>query len=354
MANAAGGSLGKHKFPRTTEDDFPPLGLQTQIQTNYTNTPKVTGPTYLVVHSTDETRHLDKLSPFAIKKAIDLYAGGEVVNVTKERSGNLSVQVRSKRQADILLKQKVFIDIPVEINPHKTRNSSKGVIRCPSFEGITEEDLTQDLTPQGVCETRRITVMRDDRRRPTNTYILTFNTPHPPPYISAGYERVQVEKYIPNPLRCNKCQKYGHHFSKCTANAICAKCGESGHSETNEHPCHKEPKCPRCSGNHAAYSKTCPIREKEKQIVYTKHTCDISFQEARQRVEATLNHPPAFVQAVTGLKPSAKPTPKPTSKDASTQCILIKPPQDIPLNSPMPPCSLESGDRVTTASPPLK
>ena len=40
---------------------------------------------------------------------------------------------------------------------------------------------------------------------------MTFNTQNIPKVIEIVYQKVNVEPYIPNPLRRYKCQRFGHH-----------------------------------------------------------------------------------------------------------------------------------------------
>lgn len=44
----------------------------------------------------------------------------------------------------------------------------------------------------------------------TNTYIFTFALTEMPISIKPGYFNIGVDVYIPNPLRCFKCQWFGH------------------------------------------------------------------------------------------------------------------------------------------------
>ena len=60
----------------------------------------------------------------------------------------------------------------------------------------------------------------------TNTYIMTFNTPKIPEKIKVGYSMEKVEQFVPNPLRCYRCQKYGHHEDSCRGYEVCEKCGQ--------------------------------------------------------------------------------------------------------------------------------
>ena len=60
----------------------------------------------------------------------------------------------------------------------------------------------------------------------TNTYILTFSTHKIPKEIKIGYQKLNLEPYIPNPLRCYKCQRFEHHQDQCTQPLVCGRCGE--------------------------------------------------------------------------------------------------------------------------------
>ncbi|GBO08446.1 hypothetical protein AVEN_220338-1 [Araneus ventricosus] len=167
--------------------------------------------------------------------------------------------------------------------PHLSLNTSKGVITCGSLLNFTNEEITQELTGQGVKDVRRINIRRDGELLPTKHFILTFNTPRLPEYIKAGYVLCSVRPYIPNPLRCFKCQRFGHSKINCRWTLICARCAVAGHESTG---CTAVEKCVNCQGNHTSFSRSCPKWELEKEIVTTKFKNNISFPEARRLVKA--------------------------------------------------------------------
>lgn len=135
---------------------------------------------------------------------------------------------------------------------------------------------------QGVTEVKHILSKRNGNLEPTNTFILTFNKPTPPKSITAAYMNIVVEPYIPNPLRCFRCQKFGHGKNNCNRIAVCAKCGQEGHEDiTCQNPVH----CANCSGSHPAFAKDCPVWSKQREITQMKFEKHISFYEARQIVE---------------------------------------------------------------------
>jgi len=64
-------------------------------------------------------------------------------------------------------------------------------------------------------------------------FSLLFNKPKPPQHITAGYLRVPVAVYVPNPLRCFNCQRFGHGKQHCKGQQTCVRCGDMGHADTD-------------------------------------------------------------------------------------------------------------------------
>ena len=219
-------------------------------------------PRFLVLSSSDEGKTLAKLSPFAINKGIEGVVGTPK-SIKRLRSGDLLIEVSRSTQANNLLKTKVLVDVPVKVTPHRSLNSSKGVIRCLDIKDCSDEEILDNLASQNVSHLHRISVLREGVRKTTGTFILTFNTPTPPKTLKIGYLQVRVDTYIPNPVRCFNCQRYGHFKTSCSRPATCEKCGEEGHSGDT---CEGSPRCVNCQGCHPSNSKTCPKWVQEKQI----------------------------------------------------------------------------------------
>ena len=131
-----------------------------------------------------------------------------------------------KPQAMGLLKTTQFVDRPVRVSIHKALNSSRGVIRCRELSGMTEKEIKTELQEQGVAEVHRVTVKRDTEKVPTNTLFLTFNTPEMPKEITVGYLKVKLVLFVPNPMRCFNCCKFGHTSQRWKLAAKCQWCGK--------------------------------------------------------------------------------------------------------------------------------
>ena len=106
-------------------------------------------------------------------------------------------------------------NIPIKVSAHTSLNSSKGVKRSRDLEGVSEDEMLENLSSQGVSVVKRIHIRRDNELVPTNTFILTFCKPLLPDSIKTGYLKIPIVPFIPNPLRCFKCHRYGHGEKAC-------------------------------------------------------------------------------------------------------------------------------------------
>ncbi|GBN83144.1 hypothetical protein AVEN_102042-1 [Araneus ventricosus] len=240
-------------------------------------------PTYFVIQrisNSNETFH--NVSPFLVEKGITSSVG-EVKSTKKLRSGDLLVEVESPKQAKQIVKLNSLSSIPVTVKPHATLNSSKGVISCGELLNESVEKITEELNSQGVTHVRRITIRRDGEILNTKHPILTFDSSKLPEHIKAGYMRLSVRTYIPNPLRCFKCQRFGHSKTSCRGTLTCARCAEVGHENTD---CTRTEKCANCKGEHTSLSRNCFAWKQEKEIISTKIKKQISYQEARKLIKS--------------------------------------------------------------------
>ena len=237
---------------------------------------------FFVIQATSD-KTLSRISPFAIEKSFKA-AVGTAQNVRRLRDGNILVEVANAAQSRSIINLHTLAECPVSVSPHRSLNTCKGVIRCRELLDSDKEEILTGLKSQGVVDIDNITVKDDSgSRRNTNTFIITFRLTTLPKHLKIGFTRVPVTVYIPNPLRCFNCQKFGHGKRNCKGRAICAKCSETGHSSDT---CNNEAKCANCSGSHTAFSKDCPKWLLEKKVQRVKAEQGISFIEARRKVTA--------------------------------------------------------------------
>ncbi|KAG7157175.1 RNA-directed DNA polymerase from mobile element jockey-like 4, partial [Homarus americanus] len=84
----------------------------------------------------------------------------------------------------------------------------------------------------------------------------------------------KLRPFVPEPLRCYKCQKFGHHQSRCHKNVRCGICSQSHMTEMCIQK-HKgetitTAKCPNCGKKHHAWSTSCPERRERMKVAMAK------------------------------------------------------------------------------------
>lgn len=277
--------MNNKKSKRTHSDVSDCTSSDSEQEYIQKNINKENFPRFLVIEILGEKK-TSELSPFLIEKVISQNSKPKMVK--KMKNGNLLITVDNYKDAKNILEMEKFHTYECKTFAHERLNYSKGIIRSHDLTLATKDEIKNALKKQGVIDHNRIYIKKNGQSIPTRTYVLTFNTPKAPKEIKIGYINEKVEPYIPSPLRCYKCQKYGHHREACRGHETCGKCGlrEPSHTESE---CPNEAKCPNCLENHPAFSKTCKIYKKEKEITEMKYKENISFPEARKRVNSNKN-----------------------------------------------------------------
>ena len=118
-----------------------------------------------------------------------------------------------------------------------------------------------------------------------------------PTFVQYGWRRHRVSTYIPEPVRCFKCQEFGHKAHTCRARKnTCSIC--SGPHEVkacpvkDTHRSENKATCPNCGGAHPASYRGCP-KFKEAQIIKKVQTIEkISYAAAVKKVTTNDNKVP--------------------------------------------------------------
>ena len=232
-------------------------------------------------------------------------------SVKKLKNKTLLVETNRKSQTENLLKVTSFFNLKVSVSQHNSLNSSKGIIRDRMLKGESKDSIVEYLRPQGVTGCKRFKIKKEGQSVETNTLLLTFDRVNVPKSLKIFYRVVPVDVYVPNPLRCFNCQRFGHHENNCTEDpgSVCENCGADGHAHQTSQ-CKNPTKCINCGKDHSPISNICEVWLKEKAIMKLKVTNNISYLEAKKlhknKPETTFSK---IVQSIA----------RPEMKDASTQ-----------------------------------
>lgn len=298
-------------------------------------------PRYFLIAAADVKKPMTRISPtkglHVLKSLV-----GTVEKVIRQQNGNLIVGLQRPGQVRNLMDTKEINGIPCVVSSFQQMNSKKGVIRCSALRDIPEEEIAEDLSSEGVIAARKLYFTKDGRKLTSNTVILTFDGSVLPKQIKAGYLNLKVEPYIPNPLRCFNCNRFGHPRDKCKRKACCARCGKEDHED--DKMCAESPHCVNCKGDHQAYSRDCPIFLEEKSIQRLRVTENLSFPEARQRIRPSPSQPGMSYSSVVKKTMSSIATQVDMDKDMIGKIVL---PTSLSLSSTE---ATPSAARSTTAA----
>ena len=204
--------------------------------------------------------------------------------------GSLLVKTRNVEQTEKLLKTKTFVDEACTVERDSRLNVSKGTIHAYDLVDLTESEIVGWLRDFGVVEAKRIVRKKNGKSENTPTIILTFDKPTCPSKLQLDYTTYHVTQYIPNPLLCYQCGRFGRPQARCENDKICLQCGQSEHAGS----CTR--KCVNCKKvGHSCLSRDCEVWQREKDICKIKVEQDLSYMQAKQQYEKT--HEPPVLKA---------------------------------------------------------
>ena len=238
-------------------------------------------PRFLVVESSSDNLQLSKLLPFAILRRVSR-RWPEPSKALKGWEMDLSWWSVAKgprrktysEQTDLLTDQS---------GSQFTRPWTSLGEQSDVGTSLSEPEIRDILKDQGVVGVNRVT-LKEGKVIPTNTLFLIFSSPELLKEVTVGYLKVKVALFVPSPMHCFNCNKFGLQSQRCKVAAKCMGCGKDKHEGQYEGP----KLCSNCNGPHASSAKDCLVWQKEKEIQSVCVEKCISFPEARQLVQAKM------------------------------------------------------------------
>lgn len=246
------------------------------------------GPKYLLMKRRENEESLKNVSPYLLRKVIDAVCG-EIEMCKKLYNGEVLLKTKNFVQDTKLIKlSSLSPTIKIEVTEHKSLNYTKGVLYTNSLRGVSEEEIILESKNQNVTDVKKILKKEGDELKETGLIIFTFATIDLPEYLHVGYEKMYLREYIPLPMKCKNCQRYGHLAKFCKNDSICHNCGSVSHTTEDNPTCQKNEMCINCKEDnredtkHSANNKICPVFLKFKEIQAIKTTQKVGQKKATQ------------------------------------------------------------------------
>jgi hypothetical protein len=340
---------------RKNKHKVKPVSISSSVFNEVNNT----YPVFFVLRSNDGTKSAD-LDIFNVQKDIERIAGQGNTQISELSNGDLLVKALSKSASQAISKLSSIANTSIQSSPHKRLNSSQGTIFCKKLMKYSVERLAEELASQHVVNVHRFRYKENGVLMDSARLLLTFDTPHPPSELKAGYLTLSVRQFIPNPRRCFNCQRYGHPSKFCKSTTpVCGNCGQHGHSDVP--PCQNPTRCFHCRQSHKTSNTSCPAYTFEKEVLAVNAKEKLGLRAARQHVAARFpGEGLSYSQILKTVRPTSRQT-GPTVKQpqfASTT-FSVRNGSDasnktLALAKSLPPNSLSSSSQKSGARPKSK
>ena len=247
----------------------------------------------------DELCNYFKRMPRKLNKEIIEKSRGQVENVFITKEGLLKIIAKDEAQKNQLLKIQSLNDKPVKtsvpfslthpsvsnkkpylVKKHETEYFVKGVVfglreNRENLDEIALEVGAHHISRLGNPEFSNATLIA----YPKGTIL--------PEFLEVDGRRYRVHIYVPKPLRCDRCQFYGHRTLSCTRDVVCSRCA-GNHSYVD---CLEKTKlrCANCGEAHSAAYRSCAVYIKMQAVLKIRAEQNITFADAMIKVDELEN-----------------------------------------------------------------
>lgn len=233
----------------------------------------------LIIKPKDSSDSLSKVSPYKLWASIKSLIGDnfEILPLNKFFKVKMA-----ETQASTLSNLEKIEGIDISVEREVVAKEVKGIIHGIDIT-IPVENLVEGFN---VCnkDIKIKEIIRFEKNKvPIPTIMLKIAGEVLPQDLKFGYRNYKVKEFVPRPIRCFKCQRFGHTSGNCHSIRRCKKCG--GNHELQE--CTENIKCVNCKGPHDAGSFECPFFLEAKEILRVKTTKKISYSDAVKTVRQT-------------------------------------------------------------------
>ena len=243
----------------------------------------------------DELRKYFKHMPRKLNKEIIEKTRGEVDKVFITQQGVLKIVAKDEAQRNQLLKIKSLNDKPVRtsipfsltfkplsnnkpppVKKQETVYFVKGVV----FGLLeNEENLNEIALEIGAHHIHRLGNPEFSKA----TLIAYPKETVLPEFLEVNGRKYRVHPYVSKPMRCDRCQCYGHRTGSCTREVVCSRCaGNHAYVDCLEKT---KLKCANCGEAHSAAHRSCAVYIKTQAALKIRAEQNITFADAMLKVD---------------------------------------------------------------------
>merc|ERR1711915_1132228 len=213
------------------------------------------------------------------------------------------IEATTKSQSEDYLAIKNIDKINIKVTKHDTMNSIQGTIVLPDNDGepieknVLLDSLKKRYPKVQDCELY-VLPSRQENKQALKIAKIKFEGEDLPQKIKILGQNREIRPYVPKPLRCKNCSKYGHLKKYCRNQSVCAYCGSEEHATMWK--C-GEQKCANCEQNHHARSKECRYYIYNTELKMLQERTGMSIREAKLELKVRGIQDPAKKPAYSSM-----------------------------------------------------
>ena len=254
----------------------------------------------LLIHF-DSLFGLGNWSRFLVMKTSKKISAAKLENIllskcpTKEmsfrtiRPNEWLIETTTQSQSEAFLSLNEMEGIEVSVKRHDTLNSIQGTVILPDVDDdeVPSKLILMDSLNKRYNNVQDIEIYEIPNRKypgnPLKIAKIKFEGQTLPQKIKILGQSREVRPFVPKPLQCKSCSKFGHTESKCRGIAVCAFCSSIDHP--TKWNCGL-PKCINCGLEHHARSKDCTFYIYNTELKMLVSRTGMSYKEAKLELKA--------------------------------------------------------------------
>lgn len=217
--------------------------------------------------------------PVQVTKAIEKEIG-KIKYAKLMSNRRILISTLSKKQQEMVLKMSSLGGGKIKVHVPGMAAKLRGVISNVPLE-MSIEDVKKEIQGGKVIEAKRLQTNKSGVKLDSLSILLVFEKTMPSE-VQMGWINYKVREYIPQPLRCFKCQRMGHTAQQCKWKQRCAKCG--GEHDYGKCKNDAKLKCCNCGGEHSAAYAGCAVQKQAKEVQRYKVVNKVTYAEALKSI----------------------------------------------------------------------
>ena len=286
---------------------------ESPIKTGANNHPGVA-----VIVSSSKGEKLTYMNPIKVNTDIVNFLTNGLVKIIPLPRGDLLLIVKNEIFANkMLMEYSTLLGHQVKVNRPKGDGQGRiirerGIVDWVPTH-ISESDLQSALNYASLNIIKVLKNRGNEKYNP-DYYSVVVVGETIPEKVYVGYITLRVKKSAPPPVRCAKCQRFGHAENVCRA--TCFTCPTCAGKHRYEDCKSQLKKCSNCGGQHSCAWRGCQSIKIEKKVIETQIKENVARKDATKIVHKAKQQ--SAVITTKGM-PTAKPVEVPQPPSQTTQ-----------------------------------